>query len=425
MRAAVVVLLCLQHVLIKESTARRQGRAKSEFKACFNDEMLKPISPSYFNMSKVRHKTTERVPPVRVLGITPDCYVYYGWLQHLKNLDSKVDRIVNHGMKFGIECADFHPYIITTEGEKYQLLIGVRRAGRRMLVQSIARKYPLLSSENASVMWMQMNPRARHEQFLSNEFPPDFTFDYMNNLLHRIFILGRTSTGTRLLELKIHVDRNNNLFPFITSQILQMDPLLHAPFHGIAMVATHNLDILGTLSSGFILLRQKFEDGQPLPGKYIASAVPMESLLTESLQGIVMDASYYDGHIYRSKYITVYPNNRCKFIGNFMLFSYHVSSDREYTFANIPTPEQTLLKASTTRWFNHLNFHRRMAYPHTIHRSVKHGIFRAWIHCIPMILLNVLLLLFIFFGIEFAIYIHDKRKARRTGLSRSYSITSF
>nr|CDJ86757.1 hypothetical protein HCOI_00888000 [Haemonchus contortus] len=28
MRAAVVVLLCLQHVLIKESTARRQGRAK-------------------------------------------------------------------------------------------------------------------------------------------------------------------------------------------------------------------------------------------------------------------------------------------------------------------------------------------------------------------------------------------------------------
>uniref|UniRef100_A0A0N4XA11 Cytochrome P450 n=1 Tax=Haemonchus placei TaxID=6290 RepID=A0A0N4XA11_HAEPC len=81
----------------------------------------------------------------------------------LKNLDSKVDRIVNNGMKFGIE------------------------------------KYPILSSENASLMWMQMNPRAKHEQFLSNEFPPDFTFDYMNNLLHRIFILGRTSTGTRFV----------------------------------------------------------------------------------------------------------------------------------------------------------------------------------------------------------------------------------
>ncbi|VDO11608.1 unnamed protein product [Haemonchus placei] len=36
---------------------------QGEFKACFNDEMLKPISPSYFNMSKVRQKTAE--PPVR------------------------------------------------------------------------------------------------------------------------------------------------------------------------------------------------------------------------------------------------------------------------------------------------------------------------------------------------------------------------
>lgn len=73
-------------------------------------------------------------------------------------------------------------------------------------------------------MWMQMNARARHEQFLSNEFPKgeqrsanyasalltlqplsDFTFQSINNLLYRIFILGYSSTTTKLVPCRVYI----------------------------------------------------------------------------------------------------------------------------------------------------------------------------------------------------------------------------
>ncbi|VDP37034.1 unnamed protein product [Heligmosomoides polygyrus] len=89
-----------------------------------------------------------------------------------------------------------------------------------------------------------MNARARHEQFLSNEFPKDFTFQSINNLLYRIFILGYSSTTTKIMELKVSIDDNDNLIPFITKNILNVDPVALPPMFGSTMIATHTLRYL-------------------------------------------------------------------------------------------------------------------------------------------------------------------------------------
>ncbi|KAK5966673.1 hypothetical protein GCK32_018547 [Trichostrongylus colubriformis] len=131
-----------------------------------------------------------------------------------------------------------------------------------------------------------------------------------------------------------------------------------------------------------------YDVNKPLPGKYIAVAIPMESLATESLHGIRVNYNYR-GHIYENKFFTMYPNYNCHFIGNYMIFTQHLKPGKNWTIKQFISPETSLFKATTFRMFNHLRFHRRMAYPHAIHRSVKHGIFRGWIRCLPMILCSL------------------------------------
>ncbi|KAK6052518.1 hypothetical protein COOONC_09977 [Cooperia oncophora] len=111
-----------------------------------------------------------------------------------------------------------------------------------------SRKGYMHGSQDAGVMWSQMNPRARQEQFLTNEFPQDFTFDTMSNLMYRIFILGRSSKGSRILEMKVFIDEHENMFPFITSQVLHVDPLVHAPIHGVEIIATHSAEYLSAVT---------------------------------------------------------------------------------------------------------------------------------------------------------------------------------
>ncbi|EYC20327.1 hypothetical protein Y032_0022g572 [Ancylostoma ceylanicum] len=66
-----------------------------------------------------------------------------------------------------------------------------------------------------------------------------------------------------------------------------------------------------------------------------------------------------------------------------------------------------------------------MSFPHSIHRAERHHIYRSWIKAFPAILLNCLLLLLIVFGMHKCVHMHETRKARRAGMSRSYSANSF
>lgn len=361
---------------------------------------------------------------MRVTGITPECNVYYGWLHQLVKLTPTVSTFKSDKHRAKKDCSDFYPYIIRTEGKKTLLMVATKRYGRRMLVQSMAKAYTNLNSAEGTVMWMQMNARARHEQFLSNEFPKDFTFQSINNLLYRIFILGYSSTTTKIMELKVSIDDNDNLIPFITKNILNVDPVALPPMFGSTMIATHTLRYLKSKSSGFTFVRQEYKNHEPQKGKYIAVSLPLESLVTESLHGIRFDTDY-DGHVYRSGAFTAYVNRHCDFIGNYMIFTQFSVRKRNWTASSLYAPEFSLWKVSRRRYFNPMRFHRRMSYPHSLHRSVQRRIFRSWVRSLPLILLNLGFLLLIFFGIEFAVHVHEKRKARRTGLSRSYSATSF
>ncbi|KAK5971640.1 hypothetical protein GCK32_012457, partial [Trichostrongylus colubriformis] len=217
-----------------------------DFLRCFNDpNMIKPHTTNYFEYKRVRKDE----PAMRVIGITPDCFVYYGWLHDIVNPNAEAKHLrTTRQEDLSGQCADFYPFIIRTEGKKEQLIIGVKRAGRRMLVQSLGKKdLVVLESDKGVLVWSEINPKSKHEQFLSNEFPPDFTFDTFKNLLYRIFLLGRSSKGARILELKVFMDDNKNIFPFITSRVLHVDPILHAPLHGVALVATHNIHYMNTI----------------------------------------------------------------------------------------------------------------------------------------------------------------------------------
>ncbi|KHJ82056.1 hypothetical protein OESDEN_18253 [Oesophagostomum dentatum] len=66
-----------------------------------------------------------------------------------------------------------------------------------------------------------------------------------------------------------------------------------------------------------------------------------------------------------------------------------------------------------------------MSYPHTIHRAQRHNIFLAWCQVLPGVIVNCVLLGLIVYGIQKCINWNEIRKARRSGLSRSYSANTF
>ncbi|ETN86089.1 hypothetical protein NECAME_06062 [Necator americanus] len=137
-------------------------------------------------------------------------------------------------------------------------------------------------------------------------------------------------------------------------------------------------------NSGFVFVRQLFnEDGTPSYGQYKSVGIPITSLVTSSFVG-AGPRPRYQGHHYQNDFVTVYYNRECPLIGNFML--YRQQAYVNWTRTTLPPPELELIKMSTRRWFNQLRFHRRMAYPHTVHRAQRHNILRNWIKAFPAIL---------------------------------------
>ncbi|WKX89380.1 hypothetical protein Q1695_008771 [Nippostrongylus brasiliensis] len=387
------------------------------FRKCWTDgDMVKPVQADYFQPHRVRVKETA----MRVVGITPDCFVYFGWLHQIMSGKSHKADI---GRGIALEhnlCEETKPFLVRTEGVKKLLFVGVKRFGRRVLVQSLTRYNSILNSSHGSLIWIKMNPRARQEQFISNEFPPGFVMQAMNNLLYRIFIAGYTLSSVKLLELKIFIDKNGNLIPLITSKEHEIDPVIHAPIYGMHMVAAHDIRYqVSSKSSGFIFVRQETIRHIPQFGQYIAMRVPIETIVTQTPD------FEFDGHSYRTSNFTVYQNQLCNdLLGNFMIFTLFTTTGYNWTHDTLHAAEFALWKTSTHRFFNSFRSHRRMAYPHAIHRPIRRQIFRTWIRSLPLILMNFLFLALIFFGIECAVHMHEKKKARRTGLSRSFSAAS-
>ncbi|KAJ1373355.1 hypothetical protein KIN20_035730 [Parelaphostrongylus tenuis] len=234
----------------------------------------------------------------------------------------------------------------------------------------------------ASLLWMSFNASARHEQYLSNQFPREFVFQMLQNWDYRIFIFGYSRSWTHILELKIFVDNNDNLIPFITKKVVVVDPILHAPIYSSAIVP----------ASDFI---------------HGDKTIRIRT---------------YDGYFYRTKDFTTYFNRKCPEIGNYMIYTDY--SYDEWTARDLPTPELSLVKMSRRRWLNPFRFHRRMSYPHTFHRYLRHGVFRSWVRAMPGVLLNCGLMVAILYVIEYLLHLLEKIKSRR-GIDRSHSAHSF
>ncbi|KJH49912.1 hypothetical protein DICVIV_03942 [Dictyocaulus viviparus] len=355
-----------------------------------------------------------------LIGVTPHCFVYYGWLHELVTVPS-IDMQLRSKTKDG--CRNFKPFIIRTEGLRFLLLIVAKRHGRKILVQSIAKKKYLSSSNQSSVIWMRFDPYLRHMQFLSNQFPVGFVFQMLQNLNYRIYVLGYTSSNTVILELKIHIDSNYNLVPFITKNVLIVDPVIHAPIYGSWIIPAHEFKRGNTLTDGFIFVRQIYEDGLPKNRSYITFGVPMVSLVLNSITGARRIPSY-DGYVYKSNYFKTYTNPFCSVdIGNYMIYTEY--SYMNWTANTLPTAEFNLAKISSRVWLNNLRYHRRMSYPHAYHKVERHQIFLSWVKAFPAILGTFAVMSSILFGIEYAVRYHERSLARSAGLSRSHSASSF
>ncbi|CAJ0595352.1 unnamed protein product, partial [Cylicocyclus nassatus] len=336
----------------REAFKRREHSAVTpeKIQTCFKQEQfIHANHEDYFNSTRKRVNEA----PVRVLGIATDCVVYFGWL-HLIRTSKASRNVFVEGYKDA--CIGFKPFILrsTNDGKKELLFVAVKRSGRRMLVQSIASSLTV-SEKPASMlggmMLMLMNPYSRHEQFLSNEFPPDFTYIACTNLLFNIYIMGYSSAKTRLLELKIGIDKYRNLVPFITTNVIEVDPLIHPPIFGADLVPAYDFKWGKSLTSGFIFVRQHYEHGQPQNGLYSAVGIPMASLLSRSFGGSGPRLNYY-GHLYQDNHFTAYHNRHCKFLGSFMFFNQYAYLN--WTPATLPSVELELSKATRSRFFNHL-----------------------------------------------------------------------
>ncbi|KAL6732950.1 hypothetical protein Aduo_003653 [Ancylostoma duodenale] len=112
-----------------------------------------------------------------------------------------------------------------------------------------------------------------------------------------------------------------------------------------------------TYRFGFLFVRQRYKDGDPVYGHYSAVGIPMSSLVTKSLIG-ALPQPRYRGHLYKNEDFTAYFNRQeyCELIGNYMFFTQYAYMN--WTSATLPSPELELQKVSRRRWFNPFRFHR-------------------------------------------------------------------
>ncbi|WKY02615.1 hypothetical protein Q1695_016129 [Nippostrongylus brasiliensis] len=91
------------------------------------------------------------------------------------------------------------------------LLIGLKRYGRRIMVQSLIKKSDYSDQINSKlverakngVFWLQMDPLARHLQFLTNEFDRDFNYIGAFDIRGKVIIYGHVESRIRFYELII------------------------------------------------------------------------------------------------------------------------------------------------------------------------------------------------------------------------------
>ncbi|XGW14153.1 hypothetical protein V3C99_000452 [Haemonchus contortus] len=368
-------------------------------------------------------------PAYLVLGITAKCLVYFQWLNRWKG-DSKALQETVYYEADGSRCDDIQPFFIRTEVTQTELLIGVRRIGRRMVVQSLVNSACLAKEKKkrfhaeVQTFTCRFYPNVRHFQFLSQEFPSGFKYLGTTKLFGRLIVYGHTETQIMLLMLKIG-QSNADYGPGGHDTIL----LPH-----LQLLAT--IEVTDLEPSSNMLLIEPHESQQDkdflwfkllrgLPHNRSAGTM-YEIYLPPAMHGRTIFRSQYS---YGEEYVMVYSDEhmiarKIKFeMGQFTIrkVNFKKRDGTEKWKADDLPPVTAYLRGATIRtWINPYRFHRRMAYPHAVHRVKRTRVFDGWKIFIPVIIVNLIIFLALL-ALSSWLISHHQNILRRMGLSASRS----
>ncbi|KAL6739877.1 hypothetical protein Aduo_013276 [Ancylostoma duodenale] len=282
-------------------------------------------------------------------------------------------------------------------GDAQHLLIVVDRYGRRVRVQPALSRYRIPSGNNqtdAVVHWV--DPRNRLQQFYSDPVNEAFTIAGFYYFKSRVLVYALSHYAVRFYDLRLHTTKN-----FITPYL---ELLADAD---LQLVLPHRLRLYG---QGFTSDSDESLSVDVRHADIAPVSLPLKNLIYSSYSGFrpITGERAVDTHIQfiRWHYIR-------KAAGNFHLFDNHHNW----------SAGMWMLDISNKRWVNPLHAHRRMSYPHAVRRMKHHKFFdNGWARALPIVLANILLLLFgtVIF-LRLVGYYNRENRRRKFGLDSSMS----
>ncbi|KAK6748424.1 hypothetical protein RB195_001198 [Necator americanus] len=299
-----------------------------------------------------------------VLGLTPECFLYYGNVKAGKRYESTAFL-----ERFGDACRKKHAFIVRSYGEAQHMLVVVDRYGRRVRVQPALSKdliTPPSSYNKTDVVIHFVDPRNRLEQFYSDTVDRGFVIAGFYYFKYRVLVFALSHYAVRFYDLRLHIGKK-----YITPHL----ELLSEPDLQLILPRDFKVFEGGVTSDSSESLTVDVQHGRGAP-----FSISLKGLVFNSYTGFRVTTAE------RKAQSSFQHRMHCpQKVGNF------------YFFKNSKKlrPDLWMLDISNRRWLNPLNSHRRMSYPHAIKR-MEHRKFlaRVWSAVLPIVSANVLLLLF-------------------------------
>ncbi|KAK6743491.1 hypothetical protein RB195_010636 [Necator americanus] len=354
-----------------------------------------------------------------ILGVTPSCYVYFGWMEQI--FLAHTYGTYTFEDKHRHDCRDIQPVALKTENTNRQLYIGLKRNGRRIQIQSLFEgEHYKSNNKDHPVLWRRFDPTARHQQFLSNEFEKGFNYRGAFTYKGRVILYGHDYTNVLLLELSVAQSFadyeggvGNLLVPFIRT-IANISNDIIAPEN----VYVQHFSVAGSKEEKFFFGRA------PPYGETIANGIMLS--VASVMKGRKADMEYVETFkIYISKaeqsnvavYQTHYARN---LIGNYYLIEKKLNVFLK-SAAQLPHVLGLLRGHAAQSWLNPYRFSRRMSYPNTIHRMQQNYIFSGWKTFTPVFISNVVIFMVLMYATNKFFRLHHKMMQKIGAYSTSYS----
>ncbi|CAJ0599055.1 unnamed protein product [Cylicocyclus nassatus] len=414
---------------------------------CKNDEEVIKISLRSIlertiadEQGMLLEKNTTFLAPL-ILGITPHCLVYFGWLQQIMAGYAYGTYTLPKKKYF---CGNYLPIVMKTENTNEDLYLGIRRFGRRILIQNLfgemhyakaasvedaKQKTARTKTVQNPVLWSSIDPTARQYQFLSNEFERGFQFRGCFIFRGRVILYGEDDTNIIFYELKVTQTAfdeerglGNLLLPTV-KKFANLSRNIFPPAHVRVQVTSDSFTAreLNEVHKVQIGLYPQSDDNHIMRG---AIEIPLITLMRgqtheikyrQDIQAVAYKCQYED-----NESVTIYESDYTREkIGNFILLEKGECHQNDSLVVRRLPNVRIFILASSRVWMNPYRFSRRMTYPNAVHTMSVHHILRGWKRFIPLLVANLAIFTVLMYIVSLAMKYHRKMMMKLGAYSSS------